>query len=190
MLSARITQRRQIEPRKEMLASAEQDRRDRDVHLVNEPRLEILPQRRNAAAELDVEVARGLPGALERVLNSAGDEMKDRPAFHGDRLARVTRQHEHRRMIGRILPPPAAPLVVTPRPALGAEHVAAHDPRTDPHHAALRKIIVGARGPPRLSMHLAKRARTHKPVVECLAADAETVLAVLARTGAVPVERD
>src|SRR2546426_12277886 len=42
MLGARITQRRQVEPRKEMLATPQQDRRDRDMHLVDEPRLEIL----------------------------------------------------------------------------------------------------------------------------------------------------
>src|SRR3989454_8978942 len=45
MLGARITQRRQIDPSKEMLATAQQDRRDRDMHLVDEPRLEILAHR-------------------------------------------------------------------------------------------------------------------------------------------------
>src|SRR5437773_9922341 len=88
------------------------------------------------------------PGATERFLNSARDEMKDGPAFHRDRLARVVRQHEHRRMIGRILPPPAAPLVVGPRPAHGAEHVSAHDIRPDAFPEALGKIVVGTRRPP------------------------------------------
>src|SRR5690348_8199 len=188
MLGARITQRRQMDPRKEMLTTAEQDRRNRDVHLVDEPRLEILSHRGNATAELDVEAARGLSGALERILNPTGDEMKDRPAFHGDRLTRVASQHEHWRMIGRILPPPTAPRVVAPRPAHGAEHVAAHDVRPDLIPAAFRKIIVGTCGPVRFSLHLAKRARDHKPVVERLASDAEPVLPVLARTSAVPVE--
>src|SRR6266496_2686902 len=184
MLSARITQPWQIDPHKQMLPTAEQDRRDRHVHLVDEPRLEILPQRGNSSDDLDIEVARGLPGELERFLNPAGDEMKNGPAFHRDRLARVPRQHEHRRMIGRILPPPAAPLIVAPRPALGAEHVAAHDPGTDPLPGALGKIVVETCRPSRLSLHLAKRARVDKPAVQVLTSDAEWVLAILARTGA------
>src|SRR5438046_10009040 len=75
MLGARITQRRQIDARKERLTTAEQDRRDRDMHLVDEARLEILAHRGRPAADLDIEVARGLPGAPQRFLNSAGDEM-------------------------------------------------------------------------------------------------------------------
>src|SRR2546428_536687 len=113
MLGARIAQRRQVHPRKERLTSAEQDRRDRDVHFVDEARLEILAHRGRPAADLDIAPARGLPGATERFLNSAGDEMIDGPAFHRDWLARVFRQHKHRRMIGRILPPPAAQLLTT-----------------------------------------------------------------------------
>src|SRR5207253_338680 len=102
MLGARIAQRRQVHPRKERLTTAEQDRRDRDMHLVDEPRLEILAHRGRPAADLDIEPARGLPGATERFLNSAGDEMKDGPAFHRDRFARVVRQHEHRHVIRRV----------------------------------------------------------------------------------------
>src|SRR5437762_12204112 len=77
MFGARIAQRRQVDPRKERLATAEQDRRDRDMHLVDEPRLEILAHRGRPAADLDIEPARGLPGATERFLDSTGDEMKD-----------------------------------------------------------------------------------------------------------------
>src|SRR5438105_7310629 len=108
MLGARIAQGRQVDPRKERLTTAEQDRRDRDMHLVDEPRLEILAHRGGPAADLDIAPARGLPGATERFLNSAGDEMKDGPAFHRDRFARMVRQHEHRHVIGRVLAPPAA----------------------------------------------------------------------------------
>src|SRR5436309_11935386 len=54
MLGARIAQRRQVHPRKKRLATAEQNRRDRDMHLVDEPRLEILPHRGRPAAHLDI----------------------------------------------------------------------------------------------------------------------------------------
>src|SRR5436189_5109650 len=190
MLGARIAQRRQVHPRKERLTTAEQDRRDRDMHLVDEPRLEILAHRGRPAADLDIEPARGLPGATERFLNSAGDEMKDGPAFHRDRFARVVRQREHRHVIRRVLAPPAAPPVVGPRPAHGAEHGSAHDIRTDAFPEALGKIVVGARRSARFAVYLAKRARADVPAVQLLATHAEWVLQSLAGAGAVPVERD
>src|SRR2546421_509990 len=190
MLRASIAQRRQVDPRKERLTTAEQDRRDRDMHLVDEPRLEILAHRGRPAADLDIAPARGLPGATERFLNSAGDEMKDGPAFHRDRDARVVRQHEHRHVIRRVLAPPAAPLVVGPRPAYGAEHVSAHDIRTDAFPEALGKIVVGTRRPARFAVYLAKRARADVPAVQLLTTHAEWVLQSLAGAGAVPVERD
>src|SRR5438045_2145339 len=190
MLGARIAQRRQVDPRKERLTTAEQDRRDRDMHLVDETSLEILAHRGRPAADLDIALARGLPGATERFLNSAGDEMKDGPAFHRDRLARVFRQHKHRRMIGRILPPPTAPLIVGPRPAHGAEHVSTHDVRTDAFPASLGNIVVGTRRPARFPVHLAKRTRADEPVVQLLTTHAEWLLQSLAGAGAVPVERD
>src|SRR5256714_1212209 len=190
MLGARIAQRRQVDPRKERLTTAEQHRRDRDMHLVDEPRLETLAQRGRRAADLDRAPARGLPGATERFLNSAGDEMKDGPAFHRDRFARVVRQHEHRHVIRRVLAPPAAPPVVGPRPAHGAEHVSAHDIRTDAFPEALGKIVVGTRRPARFSVYLTKRARADVPAVQLLTTHAEWVLQSLVGAGAVPVERD
>src|SRR5947208_4008213 len=158
MLGARIAQRRQVDPRKERLTTAEQDRRDCDMHLVDEPRLEILAYRGRPAADLDIALARGLPGATECFLDSTGDEMEDGPAFHRDRFARVVRQHEHRYVIRRVLAPPAAPLLVGPRPAHGTEHVSAHDIRTDAFPEALGTIVVGTRRPARFPVHLAKRS--------------------------------
>src|SRR5881396_1655528 len=191
MFGAGIAQRRQVHTGKERLTTAEQNRRDRDVYFVDEARLEILAYRGRPAADLDIapaRAARGLPGATERFLNSAGDEMKDGPAFHRDRFARVVRQHEHRHVIRRVLAPPAAPPVVGPWPAHGAEHVSAHYIRTDAFPEALGKNVVGARRPARLPVHLAKRARADVPAVQLLTTHAEWVLQSLAGAGAVPVE--
>src|SRR5256885_4837509 len=142
MLGARIAQRRQVDPGKERLTTAEQDRRDRDMHLVDEPRLEILAHRGRPAADLDIAPARGLPGATERFLNSAGDEMKDGPAFHRDRCARVVRQHEHRHVIRRGVAPPPPPPPASPRTPYGADHGSAPDIRTHAFPHAPRKIAV------------------------------------------------
>src|SRR5437763_13322626 len=86
MLGARIAQRRQVHPRKERLTTAEQDRRDRDMHLVDEPRLEILAHRGRSAADLDIEPARGLPGATERFLNTTGDDLLNVSSFNRYRM--------------------------------------------------------------------------------------------------------
>src|SRR5436853_7619936 len=128
------------------------------MHLVDEPRLEILAHRGRPAADLDIEPARGLPGATERFLNSAGDEMKDGPAFHRDRFARVVRQHEHRHVIRRVLAPPAAPPVLGPRSTPGGAHVSPHDIPIAALPAAPAKNVGGARPPRRLCGYPATRA--------------------------------
>src|SRR2546423_15715489 len=130
MLGARIAQRRLVDPVKQRLTTAEQDRRDRDMYLVDEPRLEILAHRGRPAADLDIEPARGLPGATERFLNAAGDEMKDGPAFHRDRCARVVRQHEHRHVIRRGVAPPPPPPRLRPTTAPRGGHTYAPHIRT------------------------------------------------------------
>src|SRR2546430_9389620 len=136
MLRASIAQRRQVDPRKERLTTAEQDRRDCDMHLVDEPRLEILAYRGRPAADLDIALARGLPGATERFLDSTGDEMEDGPAFHRDQFARVVRQHEHRHVIRRESSPPTPPLAVgapsQPRAPTVFPHAISGPPRPDP----------------------------------------------------------
>src|SRR5207247_9271795 len=107
-----------------------------------------------------------------------------------DRVAGVVREHEHGHVIRWVLAPPAAPLIVGPRPAHRAEHVSAHDIRTDAFPEALGKIVVGTRRSARFPVYLVKRARADVPAVQLLATHAEWVLPSLAGAGAVPVERD
>src|SRR2546429_5887952 len=154
MLGARIAQRRQVHPRKERLTTAEQDRRDRDMHLVDEPRLEILAHRGRPAADLDIEPARGLPGATERFLDSAGDEMKDGPAFHRDRFARVVLQHEHRHVIRRVLGPPPPPPGPAATRSPRAGPISGPDIRTHALSPARRPNVFWRPPPPRLSVFL------------------------------------
>src|SRR3989442_7604944 len=105
-----------------MLARAEQDGGDREMHLVDEPGLEVLADRRDAAAQPHVFPAGCPDRLLERVLDAGGHEVKYSVAFHTQRVARVPGQHEHGCVIWRGLGPPATPRVFLSR----AAHMAGH----------------------------------------------------------------
>src|SRR5205814_4414131 len=109
MLGARIAQRRQVDPRKERLTTAEQDRRDRDMHLVDEPRLEILAHRGRPAADLDIEPPPALLARPGRSPIPAGTELKNGPAFNLIRLPAVFGSKDHRTLLRRVSAPPAPP---------------------------------------------------------------------------------
>src|SRR5881296_3876723 len=161
-----------------MLARAEQDGGDREMHLVDEPCLEVLADRRDAAAQPHVFPAGRPDRLLERVMDAGGHEVKYSAPFHAQRFARVSGQHEHGRVIWRVLAPPAAPRLVGPGTADGAEHVAAEDPRANAVEAARGELVVDAGLSAGLAVHLVKRPSGEDPFVELLAADAEWILHV------------
>src|SRR6266446_2515686 len=140
-----------------MLARAEQDGGDREMHLVDEPGLEVLTDRRDAAAQPHVFPAGCPDRLLERVMDAGGHELKYSVAFHTQRVARVPGQHEHGCVIWRVLAPPAAPRFVRPGTANGAEHVATEDPRADAVEAARGELVVDAGLSAGFAAHLAKR---------------------------------
>src|SRR5262245_16366035 len=82
VLRAAVAEGSQVEVREQVLAPAEHDRRDGDVHLVDEARLEVLADRAHAAADAHVLAAGRLARQIERLLNAAGDEVERRVAFH------------------------------------------------------------------------------------------------------------
>src|SRR5258708_7756235 len=127
-----------------MLAAAEQNGRDRKVHLVDEARLQILPDRRDTAADPHVTAVRRLARTLERRVDALGDEVKRGAALHRDGGARMVCQHEYRAVIRWVVAPPALPALVRPRAAQRPEHVAAENPSADIGEAAHREIIVDA----------------------------------------------
>ena len=100
------------------LARAEHDRDDVQVQLVEQAGGEVLVDRARAAGDRDVLVAGGRARLLERGLDPVGDEVERRAALHLERLARVVGEHVDRRVVRRVLAPPAAPLSV-PRPGAG-----------------------------------------------------------------------
>src|SRR3954467_8728983 len=92
------------------LAGAEQDRRDVERELVDDPGNEGLAHSRGATRD----VYAALSGRLTRLcvcgVEAAGDEVEGRPAFHLDRLVSVMGEHKDRRGVrgpGTPTPPPA-----------------------------------------------------------------------------------
>src|SRR5919197_214487 len=127
-------------------AGAEEDRRDVERELVDDPGKDGLSH--SGGATRDVYAA--LAGRLTRLcisgVEAAGYEVEDRPAFHLDRLVSVMGEHKHRRVVRRLGTPPAAPVLI-PLPADRPEHVAPHDVRAARAHepAGRRRVgVVGA----------------------------------------------
>jgi hypothetical protein len=92
----------------EPLATAEEDRGDAERELVELAGGDRLADGRGPARDVDLAVRR-LPGHPERVGEAGRDEVERRPARHLDRRSLVVGEHEHRRVVRRLLAPPAPP---------------------------------------------------------------------------------
>src|SRR5437867_10482841 len=101
MGDALIAQGREIEVVQEMLARPEQPWRDRYVQLVNEPRFEVLADRRHAAADLHILSLSTRRRSLQRLADTARDKVEDRAAFHLNRRPAVMRQHKFGAVVSR-----------------------------------------------------------------------------------------
>ncbi len=121
------------------------------------PASERLPNGGGAARDVHAVVAGRLTRLCVGGVEAVGDEVEGRPALHLDRLAGVMGEHEHRCVVRRLGPPPAAP-VLLPLTADRPEHVAAHDVGAARAHEPAGGGLVGlvgalvaevpARGPP------------------------------------------
>src|SRR5215216_6481720 len=121
-------------------------------------------------------------------MNTVGDKVKRRSAFHFDRIARVLSQYKRRCVIGRIGTPPASPAVVfSPGTARRSEHISTENPSADIGHAARGEVVIRTRCSAVSSGHLVKSACCSQPFMKFLAADAQWIVETLVRSGAVPV---
>src|SRR5205814_5056747 len=127
----------------------------------------------------DVAVAGSLPGALECLLDPTGHKVERRSALHLQGFAGVVGEHEHGRVVRRVVAPPAVPGFVAPRAADRPEHVATHD-RGARALAPVFGVLVVEPGLAALpALHLSKCAGHERPLVEFLAAFAERILGAL-----------
>src|SRR5512144_1363219 len=126
-----VSQPTHIDTVQEMFPSTEQDRRDGEVQLINECSAEILANCGYAPTQPDVAAACRIPRSLERSVNTVGDEPKLRATLHFEQRPGVMSQHEDRRVVRRLVTPPAFPGLIRPRAPDRAEHVTAENPGAD-----------------------------------------------------------
>src|ERR671934_529133 len=110
------------------LAGAEQDRRDVERELVDDPGNEGLAHSRGATRDVYAALPSGLARLCVSSVEAAGDEVEGRPAFHLDRLVSVMGEHKDRRVVRRLRTPPATPVLIP---------LAADRPQHIPPHTAL-----------------------------------------------------
>jgi len=99
-------------------------------------------------------------------------------------------EHKHGRMVRRIVAPPPFPGIVFPRPPNRPEHIPAQDPGAHILERLSGKIVVDARGPTALTVHLLEYLGVKKLVVKLGPADPERILQVLPWPGAKPIDRN
>src|SRR5262249_58566251 len=99
-----------------------QDGDEVEAELVDPACRKRLAHGRRAAGDVDSAITCGLRGARERGVEAVADEIERRSARELDRLVLVVREDEDRRVVWRLVAPPAAP-VALPRTANRPEHV-------------------------------------------------------------------
>jgi hypothetical protein len=83
-----------------------------ELKLVQQSRCQVLLSDLGAAPKHDVFAVGGLPCLFERGLDSVGDEVERGPSLHLHRITRVMGEDEHGVVVGRVVAPPARPLLV------------------------------------------------------------------------------
>lgn len=123
-------------------------------------------------------------------MNAVGHEVKGHAAFHHNRFAGVMCKYECRNGMRRFVAPPAFPIVVEPRTANRAEHVATQDPCTFSRYAFSRKAVVNARLTALAAVLLFKGLGRKEPLNQLRPADVERILKALICPGGKIVKRN
>lgn len=190
MLDRSISQGTKVQAAKERFPLAKRDWSNGEVNLIHVAGLNVLPHRLGTAADLNVLCACRFARPLQRIFDAVRDEMKRRSAQHLDRRSWIMRQYESRRMIRRIVTPPALPLIVRPFPTNGSEHVATEDEGTETFHCAPGEPVIKASFTVLFSQHLAKSSRREKPLKELLATQTKRMIQTLSGSRSEAIKRD
>src|SRR5436309_14752166 len=145
-LNAFVSQSADVHPIEQSLSLAQQDRRDRDVQLIDEARTKILLDRVRSAANAHIHSVGCVARPIQRLLNTARDEVECRSAFHLDGRARVMSQDESWNVIGWVVPPPAFPAHVGPGTANRSEHVSSKNPGANVLETPRSEVVIDPRG--------------------------------------------
>jgi hypothetical protein len=190
MFGDAVAERWQVDPGEHRFAPPEHDRGQSEMQLVDQPGAKILTYRLDAATDLHVAALRGELRLLQRRLDTVGHEDEGGAAFHFDWIARMVRQHEGRRVIGRIVAPPALPILVRAGTADRPEHIAAKDERAEPVHRTMCVGLIDAVRAAVLTGHCPEHTRTEHPLVQFQPALAERIFKTLLKPCSESVERD
>ncbi len=190
MFGAVIAELGRVNAFQEGFTGTEEDRRECQVHVIDESGAKVLPEGGDAAAQPDIPAVGSVNGSIQRGVNAIGDKVEGGASGHGKRSARVVGEDENRSVVRRIVAPPSLPNVVWPGAADRTEHVSANDPRADIVEAASDKLVVNPGGAAILAKHLSKGACAEDPFVQRRAADAQWIDEILIGAGAVAIEGD
>ena len=145
MPGAGVAQGRKVGSFKESFTSAKQDRRNSDVHLVDQALAKILLNDVDAATKTNILTCGRFASLRQGGGNAFRHEVEGRSSFHDQRCACVVSQYEHWDVTDRILAPPTPSAVIWPRSANRPEHVPAENPSPDVLKASSGKVVVKAR---------------------------------------------
>src|SRR5258706_7631037 len=123
-------------------------------------------------------------------MNAVSDEVECSTTLHLERSPRVMREHEHRRVIRRLISPPAFPTLVRPWSAHRTKHIPSENIGADILETARGDIVVDAILAVFATVHTLPGASREEPVKHLKPANAERILEILIRPGAVPINGD
>jgi hypothetical protein len=103
-LKAFVRKSARVNPLEQSLSPAQQDRRDSEVQPIDEARTKILLDSVRSAANAHIHPIGCVARPVKRLVDTTGDEVECRSAFHRYGLSRVVRQDESGDVIGWVVP--------------------------------------------------------------------------------------
>src|SRR5713226_7983621 len=89
----------------------------------------VLPDCLCSSSDSDILSVGGIARSFKCGANPVSHEMKGRASLHDEWRTRMMSEHEHLRMVNRVLTPPPSPALIRPGTAHWPKHISAHDPR-------------------------------------------------------------